>query len=319
MGWQTINTVLNPSGTQDFDHKSLGFLQGTGNEDDYYCFTSGPHHPRIPYIAKEWAPHLKFDGNQFSVADYLFNGQSVYTSSAYGYVFYSTWENSWVWMQYLREPYYYTDIDGETIKGDVFYKGNFPDLNDGYVQWSIAGNTSDNSYLPQTKDVSLEQDYWEWYSNGAKSQSLSGFCGKYHNSEDDSWKFVGIPTFLAYTQQGHQCYYTGEIFSRSFEKDPYRHYTYDGDKGHSITRSRTMGIWVLGQVGHGKWSECSMDPSLTEEIQFTGYQLDEGTHVQVRDPKGDFILKWNCMEMGDKKNAILMGEVSLWRRMPNQD
>lgn len=313
MGWQTINTVLNPSGTQDFDHKSLGFLQGTGNEDGYYCFTSGPHHPH-PYIAKEWAPHLKFDGQEYSLTDYLFNGQSVYASSAYGYVFYSSWENSWVWMQYLREPYYYTDIDGKTIKGDVFYKGNFPNLNNGYIQWSIAGNTSDNPNLPRTKDVSLEQDYWEWYSNGAKSQSLSGFCGKYHNLENDSWKFVGIPTFLAYTQQG---YYTGEIFSRSFEKDQNKHYTYGGDKGHSITRS--MGIWVLGQVGHGKWSECDQEPSLTEEIQFTGYQLDEGTGSRVRDPKGDFILKWNGMEMGDKKNAILMGEVSLWRRMPNQD
>ena len=72
-------------------------------------------------------------------------------------------------------------------------------------------------------------------------------------------------------------------------------------------------MWLIGQAGHGKWSECYQQPSLTEEVQFTGYQIDEGTGNQVRDGRGDFILRWNGMTLGNRKTPVLMGEVSLWR------
>ena len=320
MGWQLINSVVKAITGENEIVQSVGYMYGTDNEDGYFCFQRGPYHAEKPFIAQEFCPHIEFDGMPYFQTGFLFNNRPVFRNESRGYVFYSLSQNAWIGglqdsggnLTNIREPYYYTDLDGETVKGDVFYKGEFPELNAGAVEWSKTGSTEFPSW-PGTKEAEVKQEFWEWYNNGAINQERSGLCGKYKNAEDESWKYVGIPTFIAYTRaSGGQSYYTGEIFTRSFEKDQSGHYTYVGDKGH-IIHLTGYGMWLIGQAGHGKWSECYQQPSLTEEIQFTGYQIDEGTGHQVRDGRGDFILKWNGMTLGNRKTPVLMGEVSLWR------
>lgn len=319
MGWQLINSVVKAITGENEIVQSVGYMYGTDNEDGYFCFQRGPYHAEKPFIAEEFCPHIEFGGYNYFQTGFLFNNRPVFNNPNNGYIFYSKKENAWIGglqdstmsMNNIREPYYYTDLDGETVKGDVFYKGTFPELNAGAVEWTKSGSSEFPSW-PNTKEAEIKQEFWEWYNNGAINQENSGLCGKYKNAEDDSWKYVGIPTFLAYTRQGGQSYYTGEIFTRSFEKDSRQKFTYAGDKGHTIAMGNG-GMWSIGRAGHGKWSECYQEPSLTEELQFTGYQIDESTQQQVRDAKGDFILKWNGMVLGNRKTPVLMGEVSLWR------
>jgi hypothetical protein len=319
MGWQLINTVVKAITGENEIVQSVGYMFGDDNEDGYYCFHRGPYHAEKPFIAEEFCPHIDFDGYSYFQTGFLFNDRPVFKNTNSGYIFYSKKENAWIGglqdsafsMMNIREPYYYTDLDEVTVKGDVFYKGNFPELNGGQVLWTKSGS-SEYPSMPATKAAEIKQDFWEWYNNGSINQERSGLCGKYQNANDGSWKYVGIPTYLAYTQQGSQSYYTGEIFTRSFEKDARQKFTYEGDKGHTIAMGNG-GVWLIGQAGHGKWSECNDEPSLVDEIQFTGYQIEEGTGNIVRDANGDFILEWNGMVLGNKKKPVLMGEVSLWR------
>lgn len=319
MGWQLINSVVKAITGENEIVQSVGYMYGTDNEDGCFCFHRGPYHAEKPFIAEEFCPHIDFGGYTYRQIGFLFNNRPVFKNDNAGYIFYSAKEGAWIGglqdstlsMNNIREPYYYTDLDGETVKGDVFYKGNFPELNESPINWTKSGSTEFPN-LPETKQAEMKQNFWEWNTNGSIPMNQSGLCGKYKNAEDDSWKFVGIPKFQVIVERGQSCYYTNEKFTRSWEKETSsRKYVYEGDKGHTIKYE--SGVWVLGTQGQGKWSQGDDEPSLTDPVSFQGYQIDEGSGEPTTDPEGNFVLSWYGMVLGDKKNNVLMGEVSLWR------
>lgn len=329
MGWQLINTVIKGY-ADDIGHYYIdcdGYLKGIGNEEGYYCFKEGPWsgYEKKPFISDTFYPHLVLDKgsrDELYLQDFTFNNHRVFKSGSI-YIFYSEEEKAYINIAGttyggfsgpgLREPYYFTDID-DTIQGDYFYRGtqNLPDLNGEAQTWTLEGAVDENN-SSSTAEVTLEQDIWWWHDNGNQSQNDSGFCGKYYNEQDGSWKMVGVPMFGTNTQTAG-AYVFREKFTRGQKID--HHFIYEGDKGHTIHYNR--GKWVIGTEGTGKWSEGD-EPSLHsgDEVNFKGYEIDEGTGEQVPDPKGDFKITFEHCVMGNQKGHVLMGEVSLWRRSMN--
>ena len=308
MGWQLINAVV----TADFGSNSTrteGYLVGTDDEQGYLCFKKSPFINK-PFISQKYWPTLVVDGStSYNVQGKLYDWRPVFEYSSTTNIFRPTNnDGKWVQGSFLKEPYYYTDID-ETVKGDSFYEGNLPDL-DGTETWTHAGN---NVYSPAaTIEVKMTQTRWIWVSNGDRNQSKSGFCGAYQNPEDQTWKFVGLPVFEA-TTNNNTDYYRNEKFTRSLEKEGgyWGHFTYIGDKGHIIRYTQSK--WAIGTPNTGKWSEASQEPSTQNEVSFSGYEMDSGTGDRVADPRGDFTLTFKHREMGTEKKTVYMGEVSLWR------
>lgn len=328
MGWQKINSMIKAYADDvGYYQDCEGYLKGTGNEEGYYCFKQGPWSDRKPFISNTFYPHLVIDygtKQTLFIRDYTFNNHWVFNNTN-NYVFWSNGENKWIYPfgtsvgPGLREPYYYTDID-DTLQGDFFYEGNFPStLNaDEPSVWTLSGAIPERTSYPSEAEVTLEQNIWIWQDNGNLNANRSGFCGKYKNEKDGSWKMVGVPVFGTKISLAG-AYVNQEKFTRQ-PKDTHGHYVYEGDKGHTIhyNRRASGGQWIMGTVGSGKWSEGN-EPSLHsgDEVEFKGYEMDEGTGEQVPDLKGDFKIIFEHCEMGSEKGHVLMGEVSLWRRSMN--
>ena len=328
MGWQKINSMIKAYADDVgyYYDDCEGYLVGTNNESGYYCFKKGPWSNNKPFISDTFYPHLVINrGSEQNLylQDYTFNNSRVF-KSVNNYIFHSNAESKWIYpvgtSNYggvgpgLREPYYYTDID-DTLQGDFFYEGVFPEtLNGEGVTWTLDGAIPENTSYPSEATVSLKQDIWIWKNNGDRNASRSGFCGKYQNEVDGTWKMVGVPVFGTNTEAAG-AYVFRETFTRG-SKDTHNHYLYEGDKGHLIHYK--SGQWIMGTVGSGKWSEGD-EPSLHsgDEVNFKGYEIDEGTGEQVPDPKGDFKITFQHCEMGNQKGQVLMGEVSIWRRSMN--
>lgn len=319
MGWQLVNSQIRiPAGiginndtpeTESYICKC--FLKGDGNESTYFCFLNSPY-ISTPFISQTYWPKIYVDGASTGIPqwDASYNNAQVYGSdSGNKWVFISKSSNAWIYFDKLREPYYYTDIDEETKVGDKFYTGNMPTLNEGQAQWQIDGAYSQQEE-GDTISVELKQDVWVWQENGDRRQRASGFCGKYKNEKDGSWKMVGIPVFGTYTEASG-AYVKGEKFKRG-SKDSNGHFVYEGTKGHTIHFEK--GTWIMGTADSGKWS-AGNEPSLHSgsSVDFKGYEIDEGTKQQVPDPKGDFSIKFEHCEMGNQVGTVLMAEVSLWR------
>ena len=265
MGWQKINTVITADTGGDEDEKTEGFLKGTGHEDGFYCFYRAPFHRYKPFIAQTYLPKLEVQelSKELEIQDYSFNNDRVFATSEEAsaqVVFKSAFEGEWIYPQGtttpgadvgLREPYYHTDLDGETLIGDYYYKGSLPqEINGEPYVWTLEGAIPSWTSLGQYIHVKLTQDFWEWYDNGTISQQRSGFCGRYYNERNGTWKFVGIPTFITETSVAGS-YFFNETFKRG-NKDDHDQFVYDGDKGHTIQYKN--GQWVVGRVGTGHWS-----------------------------------------------------------------
>lgn len=305
MGWQQINAVLTSQFGNMNQIRNEGYLVGTDNEQGYLCFKKSPFINK-PFISQEYWPKLKVNGGStYSVSGMLYDFWPVF--GPYSTHIFRPTNNDGKWIQgsFLKEPYYYTDIDG-TVRGDSFYEGNLPDL-DGTETWTAAGAQTGSPI-----EVKMTQTRWVWVSNGDRNQTESGFCGAYQNPEDQTWKFVGLPMFEA-TTNNNDDYYRNEKFTRSLEKEGgyWGHFTYIGDKGHIIRYTRSK--WAIGIPNTGKWSEASQEPSTQNEVTFSGYEMDTGTGDRVADPRGDFTLTFKHREMGNEKRTVYMGEVSLWR------
>lgn len=325
MGWQLINARISRTGEDGGDEQveSLGYLIGDGHEKDFFCFNKGPWHRYEPYISKEYSPHIEVDGTEFYIQDFTFNGKKVFATAATDeqptseYIFWSNAMSAWIYLPGggLREPFYWTDIDEETVLGDAFYVGGqvLPDLNDqqGPEDWELTGNTT-TSYSSKVY-VSLKHDYWEWesnYSGGSNSKP----CGRYRNPKTGSFKTVGIPTFKATNSTNRNAYYDGIEFQRA-GKDSNDNWIYNSDSGKSIQCVPALGKWVLGTPYQGKWSESDSPPTAGgTPTLYQGFQVDEATHQPVRDGNGDFALSFDRYDMGKEKKPVLIGEVSLWRR-----
>ena len=320
MGWQQINSKIMRTGQDGGDAEvvSLGYLKGDGHEDGFFCFNLGPWHPYQPYISQEYSPHLEIDDTVFSLQDFTFNGKKVFASSGQysqaEYVFWSTSVNAWVYLLGggIREPYYWTDIDEETVLGDAFYIGsqNLPALNDSQVQnWALTGNNTTGD--PATVEVALKHEYWEWVSNGNR-QGMKP-CGKYRNADDGSWKSVGTPAFRATNAVTQGAYYNNIDFYRD-AKDTHDNWTFKSVGGLVIHYVPVDDKWVLGTMYQGEWSEGG-EPTLSgSPVRYLGYRLSQDTGLPVRDEHGDFDLAWDRMDIGDTTREVLMGEASLWRR-----
>lgn len=322
MGWQQINSKIMRTGQDggDSEVESLGYLKGDGHEEGFYCFNLGPWHPYEPYISAEYSPHLEIDGTSFFLQDFTFNGKKVFATQGtleqpdQKYVFWANSMGAWVYLPSggIREPYYWTDIDEETVLGDAFYVGGqaLPDLNDtqGPEDWDLAGNNTLG--LPSTVDVALKHEYWEWWTNG--NGRLMKPCGKYRNPADGSMKFVGAPTWKAANDTGG-AYYHNKEFQRA-GKDTLDNWIYRStDGGLTIHFVPAISKWVLGTLYGEAWSEGDVPP-MTGMVRYLGYTQDQTTHQPVRDSHGDFDLSWDRMDIGTEKREVLMGEVSLWRR-----
>lgn len=315
MGWQVINSKLSPFNSDGY--ASFGYLVGDGNESGFFCFRQTPFFSR-PIISDSYLPHFEFShtGEQHELCGVTYNGSPVYGSSptndGYGsYVFCPHSEyGSWILFGQLAEPYYYTDIDETTKVGDVYYCGGFPEVNGSPVEWEKKGAV--NSGDEGTVSASFVQRVWEWLDNGSTSLSRSGLCGRYYNEADGSWKFVGIPSYTV-TNGGDGCYFTNEVFTRSATRDRNRNLVYVGDRGHTITKDRSSGKWVIGTRNRGNWSESDSAPSMNGNAVFKGYEWDADEQTAVPDQAGDFELKWDTNRMGDEQREVLMGECSLWR------
>lgn len=307
MGWQLINCLLRPPAGESYEY-SEGFLKGTGNEQGYYCFTGSPY-INDPFISQDFMPHITVDGDEYRQLGLTYNDEPVYGDET-TYRFFKSKTEGWIRAQFLREPYYYTDIDETTILGDKFYKGNLPEFNGEAQTWEIAGAVS-QSEVGNTIEVKLEQEYWAFEGNNGVSSWTSGskYCGRYRNAKDGTWKSVGVPMYKV-DAPGSNCYYKNEKFTRSFKKTSGK-FTYEGDNGHIIHYKD--GLWVIGEPDHDKWSECSTEPNMVTAVNFSGYEMDEGTGTKVSDNKGTFTLQWDYNVLGNHKEKILMGEVSIWR------
>lgn len=314
MGWTLINSVVRKSyGDHPESNYSFGYLVGDGHEDGYFCFSESPYFNK-PFISDTFLPRIQVGWDSLPMDGLCYNDERVFGGpSLVSFVFKpKTQSGDWIYATFLREPYYYTDIDETTVVGDQFYKGELPEVNGDPEEWEIAGAYSQNE-AGSTKEVTLTQNVWLWQNNGSMSQSASGFAGRYYNSEDGSWKYVGVPTYKATNDSYTDAYYRTEEFSRSAEKDNHGNFQFEGTEGHII---KNVGgtTWVLGRQGVGKWSIAESNPSMDTPVQFRGYQIDEGTTQAVPDPKGDFIFEWKCCRMGNGTKEVLMGEVSLWRK-----
>ena len=313
MSWQLINSVLRYTNSQGL---SFGYLKGGDNERSYYCFRQSPwiSNSKGPFISRTWLPKLvDGDGTNYNLSGITYCGDYVFQSYN-AYIFYSPSQLNYVKMSELREPYYYTDIDETTKVGDKFFTGSFPSQIGETVTWTQSGAVNTENESNATLDITLTQDVWYWNNNGDRSKNLSGFCGVYLNPDDQTLKFVGIPTFTAEVNNNDD-YFRNETFTRSLEKQggSWGHFTYIGDKGHTIAYDTRNALWCIGTVNSGKWSQSSQEPSAQSPVTFTGYEMDTGTGQPVADPKGDFILNFAHREMGDTKQTVNMGEVSLWR------
>lgn len=317
MGWKLINCYIrNPEQTIEGndDGTSQGYLVGTGNEDGYYCFKATPfiNEYNGPVISDTYCPQLIFsDGGGVGeptlvyLNHYAWNSSSLNTS-----VHYSNYFRDYVRMQGggLREPYFYTDIDLSTVVGDKGYYGTMPALNDSPSTWEHFGADADQEAA--TISVSLQQNIWKWNNNGDRNRNMSGFCGRYYNEQDGSWKFVGVPTFKTDTGSNLSAYFRNEKFTRG-EKNG-RHFVYEGDLGHTIAYSNSK--WVVGTIGSGQWSESSSEPSMSGgQTSFTGYKIDPDSGDQVADSNGDFNLTFTYFDLGSQTHLVPMGEISLWR------
>ena len=306
MGWQLVNCLLRPPAGASGE--SEGFLVGTGNEDGYYCFTQSPY-INTPFISAEFLPRLTVGGSSYSQLGLTYNDEPVY-GDATTYRFFKSKTHGWIRANFLREPYYYTDIDETTVVGDKFYQGNLPDFNGTAQTWEIAGAFS-SAEVGSTIEVKLEQDYWAWEDNHGASSWTSGsqYCGRYRNAKDGTWKSVGVPMYAA-DAPGSDCYYKYERFTRSYSRTSGK-FVYTGDQGHSIQYKN--GLWVIGVPDQDKWSESINEPNMKAAVTFNGYEIDEVTGDKVSDSKGTFTLAWNYNVLGDHKEQVLMGEVSIWR------
>lgn len=318
MGWQLINSMVKKDTGIDTDTRySFGYLIGDGRESGYYCFTKSPF-VNTPFISDTYLPKIKLNGSPISIYGLSYNDENTWGSENGGQWIFKpkTQGGKWISFGNLREPYYYTDIDDETVVGDTFYKGDLPQLNGEAEEWEIQGG-----YWPsqagRVNRVELIQNLWTWHDNGDLGSSASGFCGKYYNEEDGTYKTVGIPTYA--TQSSNtSCYFNGEHFTRSFEKNSgSNHFDYIGDNGHTISYDRGNMVWTIGTKGRGKWSETGDAPSIHSPCVFKGYEIDQGTGEEVPDSKGDFTLSWQHMSLGNEKRQVYMGEVSLWRKALN--
>lgn len=310
MGWQLINSLVK---SPDSESYSIGFLKGSDNESGLYCFKQSPYMNK-PFISDSFWPRLTVNGSTgYSVSGKTYDNRIVYNSSNYAFIFKPRGNGgNWIQAYFLREPYYYTDIDGTTVRGDYFYEGSFPELNGDAETWNLQGN---NEYSRDASiSVELKQSMWVWNNNGDRNMNRSGFCGAYLNSEDQTWKFVGVPVFETQVNNNDD-YFKNEKFTRSLEKDGgyWGHFTYIGDKGHTITYDTRNAVWCIGTVNSGKWSQSSQEPSTQSSVTFNGFEMDEGSGNPVADPKGDFVLTFSYRDMGDAKRVVNMGEVSLWR------
>ena len=318
MGWQLINARISRTGQDGGDEAvaSEGYLRGTGHEDGFYCFKKGPWHPSMPYISQDYSPHLEIDGNDFYLQDFTFNEKKVFATKGDNpeYVFWSNLSGGWIYLigGGIREPYYWTDIDEETVLGDAFYEGGqtLPQLNDGRAEsWDLAGNNTTGHQA--TTEARLKHEYWEWVSNLSQHNN-DNLCGKYQNPKTHSWKFVGTPSFKANNGTNRQAYYRNTYFTRSASKDANDRWTYEGEKG-TISYNLAAAAWVIGDI-NSKWSEGD-EPSLGGTTStFKGYEIDQGTHQKVPDGKGDFSIALDHFDLGNEKHEVLMGEVSLWRK-----
>ena len=332
MGWQYINSKL----VQDaFD--SQGFLVGTGNEKGYYCFYYSPYVDQSigPFISDSYLPHLEIDGVFYTLRGVTYG--PVTGSGSEGrvwssddpragalYVFNSR-GNGWIKFDYLKEPQYSLDIDEETMVGDRFYGGSFPQLNaSAPTEWKLQGAVNDDpnnpgqdtSGDPASVSVSFKQNLWTWNSNGDWNKTKSDLCGKYYNEKDGTWKLVGMPAYAA-TDTSQTSPFNGEMFLRSEERDYDGKLMYEGNKGHLIRYNKTKKMWVVGTIGQGHWAESVDAPSINSPATFTGKQIvvlegEENGHEE-EDLDWSFTLTWKHMEPGNSKGTVYMGEVSLWR------
>ena len=308
MGWQLINSKIGDD--------CFGYLIGDGTEDGFYCFEATPYfsHYDRPVISDSYFPRLEVSAggsrDTFERSGIDYNGNPVW-----GSVFYSVSERAWVYgltSRYdsntkLREPVYYTDLDGETVIGDSFFEGNYPGI--GYtVTWTSAGAPGNLREV----SASLVQDVWAWHDNGGISKSKSGFAGRYYNQADGTWKFVGIPSFEV-RNGGEGCRFDGETFVRSSTRDARRNLVYVGDRGDQITKHRASGKWIIGTSGNGAWSVSDAPPGLNADAHFDGFSAVSAGATPEADESGTFDLQWIGNAMGDEKREVLMGEVSLWR------
>lgn len=327
MGWQHVNSKLLQDATEN-----LGFLVGTGNEKGYYCFYYSPYVDSYtgPFISDAFLPHLEIDDSNYTLRGVTYGPVTGSNSegrvwsngnphSGAQYVFKSR-GNGWIKFGYLREPQYYLDLDGETMVGDRFYGGSFPQLNaEEPTEWTLQGAVNDDpdnpgqdtSGDPTTISVSLKQNLWIWDSNGDWTKTKSGLCGKYYNEEDGTWKLVGMPAYAA-ESTSETSPFKNEMFLRSDKRDSNGKLTYEGNKGHLVRYDRTKDKWVVGTIGQGHWAEASTPPSIGSSANFIGKKLNDQDE-EVADSDWNFTLTWKHMEPGNSKGTVYMGEVSLWR------
>lgn len=327
MGWQHVNSKL----VQD-DIDNLGYLVGTGNEDGYYCFYHSPYvyYSDGPFISDSFLPHLEVADSPYTIVGVTYgpvtgsnvNGRVWANGGPHSgaqYVFNSR-GNGWIRFDYLREPQYYLDIDGETMVGDLFYGGNFPQLNDATpTEWTLQGAVNDDPDNPghdtsgydSSISVYLKQNLWLWQTNGDWNKTKSGLCGKYYNQVDGSYKSVGMPAYQA-TDTSETSPFKDEIFLRAENRDSNNKLIYEGNNGHTIHYDKTSQKWIVGTIGQNHWSEGPKPPSIKSPVSFTGKKMNEhGT--EETDQDWDFTLEWKHFEPGNSKKQIYMGEVSLWR------
>ena len=317
MGWQVINAKVSQFNGGGRD--SWGYLVGDGAEEGFFCFPQTPFFDHA-IISDSFTPHLKFSngGAEYDVCGISYAGNAVYGTApeidGYGsYVFCPrSTHGSWILLESLREPYYYTDIDETTKVGDLYYQGGFPDVNGPTETWELAGAVNGDESQPSAISATFIQNVWNWHDNGSTSQSRSGLCGRYYNEQDGTWKFVGIPSYTV-TNGGDGCYFTNEVFTRSATRDRYRNLVYVGDRGHTITKDRSSGKWVIGTRNRGTWSESDSAPSMNGNVAFTGFRWNADEQTAEPDEAGNFELKWDTNRMGDEQREVLFGEVSLWR------
>lgn len=314
MGWQWVNVKIDKAtGDRATASPVMGYFVGTGHEQGYYCFPNTPYFDS-PIISDSLCPRLEFsDGVVLRPSPVSYEGETVWAYTGGPFAFRSRERGAAkrIRMEELREPYWYTDLDGETLVGDTFFEGAMPQLNAAApTTWTLEGAVNEGE--EDSVDVELKQDVWEWHDNGdVTDPGEIDMAGRYYNEEDGSWKSVGVPEFKASAAQTSP--FHDESFSREAEKDENDRLVYRGGNGHVIRHDADAGKWVVGTVGSGTWAESSTAPSVGGTARFAGKRWNEDTEQAEDDHDWDFSLEWKHNVLGDMKRELLVGEVSLWR------